>query len=123
MTKTNDTTLYIGGKIAGVVRGDVLDIRKSQQHFVRKFGGYGIDPETLDEGERQGATTIKLTVLESGHVFTCTIDEWRRYAVPADLGAGRQLFMPLTSIRYCESNRSQLHKNEPVPIQFGLWGK
>jgi len=118
----NNTTLYIKDKIAGVVRGEILDIRKSTAHFVRIFGGYGISPSTLDEAEALGATKIKLTVQETNRVFDCAINEWRQYAIPADLGAGRQLFMPLRYFKYCNAHKNELHRNEPVPVQFTLFG-
>jgi hypothetical protein len=117
-----DTTILIGGKIAGVVRGDVLDIRKSLEHFCRKHRGYGVSPVTLDEAEALGAKEIQLQVTNTGKIHRCTIDELRRFAIPDNLGSGLQFFMPLSYFKYCENHKHELHKNEPVPLQFSMFG-
>ena len=119
---SKDTTILIGSKIAGVVRGDVLDIRKSITHFCRKHGGDGFSPVTLDRAEELGAKEIQVTITESGKVYRCTIDELRRYSIPDNLGAGLQFFMPLSYFKYCQAHRPELHKNEPVPLQFSMFG-
>ena len=122
MPKEDNNTILLGNKIAGVVRGDLLDIRKNLTHYCRKHKGYGVSPVTLDEAEALGASQIQITVTDSGKIFRCSIDELRRFAIPDNLGAGLQLFMPLSYFKWCEAQKHTLHKNEPVPVQFSMFG-
>lgn len=121
MSQFDNNTIFIDRKIAGVCRGDILDIRKSISHFCRKHRGYGVDPRTLDQAEHKGVREIQITVIESGKIYRCTLEELRRYAIPDNLGAGLQLFMPLSYFKYCMANRHELPKNEPIPLQFTMF--
>ncbi len=118
---SKDTTILLGNKIAGVVRGDLLDVRKTVMHYCRKHRGYGVSPVTLDQAEELGASEIQITITDSGKVYRCTIAEIRRYAIPDNLGAGLQFFMPLSYFKYCQAHRHELYKNEPIPLQIAMF--
>ena len=53
---SDNNTLYIDGKIAGVIFGDTLRIVKtSKDHYVKRYSGYGVSPETLRTAQARGA--------------------------------------------------------------------
>lgn len=121
MSKPDNNTILIDRKIAGVVRDTLLDIRKSESHYCRKHRGFGVDPRTLDEAEAKGAVNVQITITDTGKVYRCSVIELRQYAIPDNLGAGLQLFMPVSYFKWCAAQKSKLHKNEPVPLQFALF--
>lgn len=112
----NTTEIVTDGHLAGVVRGNVLDIRKHSFHFVKKFKGYGIHPDTIEQAEKAGANCLRLSVIETGEVYECSFAELRQYAIPANLGAGFQLFFPVNYFKWIKAHRSQ--RNQPLQISL-----
>jgi hypothetical protein len=86
-------TLKQGDKTLGVIDGDVLRIIKtSDEHFVRKYKGFGISPSTLDKAEADNCHLLEFTTPKN-KTYIFPIADFRRGAIPDDLGFGRQFFM------------------------------
>jgi len=120
----HDNRIFVNGeaKEAGQIKGDRLVIVKtSRNHFVKKYRGYGISPETFDAAEQRGIVSLQLIGYD-GETFNLSIKDYRLAAIPADLGAGVQLFLSVKSLRYY--TRRQPAYNEPIsaPQQMGLFG-
>src|SRR5215216_6829042 len=114
---SKDTRIFVKGTgaEAGQLEGDVLRIvKKSPFHFVRKYSGFGVSPETLTEAESEGATRLEI-VAPDCEIFRCTIKEYRAAAIRDDLGYGPQLFISRKSLRYY-TKHEPAYRNEPVQI-------
>ena len=109
--------LYIGGKKAGKIVGDTLRIiKKSPSHFVRKYQGYGISPETLSKAEGAGCKYL-LLIGYDGEEFRLKIREFIAAATPDSLGNfGKQLFLSVKWLRWYSSHVPG-YTNEPPPSQ------
>lgn len=93
MPTKNDFNIKQGDKTFGVIDGDVLRIIKtSDEHFVRKYKGFGISPSTLDKAEADNCHLLEFTTPKN-KTYIFPIADFRRGAIPDDLGFGRQLFM------------------------------
>lgn len=113
--------LKIDGRVTGVVRGNVLDVRKRKTHYIKKHKGYGISPQTLDEAEELGASEIRLSIIETGESWQVSIANFRKYAILDKLGNfPAQLFMPRMYLRWIVSH-TPTYKNQPQLIQPELF--
>ena len=121
--KDNNTKwLYIGGKKAGQIVGDTLRIiKKSQAHFVKKYQGYGVSPETLSQAEAKGAKYLHIIGYDREE-FRLKIREFIAAATPDSLGNfGKQLFLSVRWLRWYSSH-APTYPNQPPPTQPGLFG-
>lgn len=100
MSQSNNTSLGNKGQTWGVIDGETLRIIKtSENHFVKKYRGYGVSPETISQAQAEGATWLELVGYD-GEQFRLRIADYVTYAIPDDLGAGRQLFMSVKSMKW-----------------------
>jgi hypothetical protein len=124
MKKSIHQKLYINGKIAGEIVGDTLRIvKRDKSHYVRKYQGYGISPETFAEAEAAGCKYL-LLVAPDGETFRLKIRDFIASATPDSLGGfGRQLFLSVKWLRWY-STHAPSYRNEPQPIQqMSLFGQ
>lgn len=130
MSKANYNTIYTnGGQIAGVIFGDTLRIVKtSPNHYVKKYRGYGVSRDTLQEAQARGCKWLEI-VSHTGETFRVRITDWLLAGIPDDLGAGRQLFMSCRSMRwYMDRDRvldldhDILQERRRSERQLKMWG-
>ena len=121
MSQNNSNTIKTNGKIAGVIVGDTLRIiKKSKAHFVKKYQGYGISPETLAKAEAKGCKYL-LLIGYDGEEFRLKIREFIAAATPDNLGNfGKQLFMSVKWLRWY-TNQVPAYRNEPQPAQMSMF--
>lgn len=100
MSQSNSTSLRSNGQIWGVVDGDTLRIVKtSESHFVKKYRGYGVSPETISKAQADGATWLELVGYD-GEQFRLRIADFMLAAIHDNLGSGEQLFLSVKWLRY-----------------------
>ena len=87
------------GKTAGVIFGDTLRIVKARHHFVRRYQGFGASPEHVRQAQAQGCKWLEF-VDHNGETYRVRIPDFLAFGIPDDLGAGRQLFMSLRSMKF-----------------------
>lgn len=121
-------TIYTdGGQTAGVIYGDVLRIVKARHHFVRRYQGFGADPEHLRTAQAQGARWVEF-VDHNNQTYRVRIADYLTFGIPDDLGAGRQLFMSLKSMRFYMQRDAALNLEADIlqdrrERQMKLWGE
>jgi hypothetical protein len=115
-----------GQKIAGIITDGVLRIIKtSKSHFVKKYSGYGIALDTLEDAKARGVQYIELTGYD-GEYFRVPLDAFMRAGIRANLGHGMQAFLSVKNLRYY--SRIEELKNAVDPIaqrrerQMSLFG-
>ncbi len=70
----------INNKIVAAVRGDLLDIRKHKDHLEKIPPAIGIAVETIRKAESLGVVDIQVTVLETGQLYTCSLEHFKEFS-------------------------------------------
>lgn len=113
-----DTTIFAnGGKVAGIVRGKTLDIRKHQAHLLHTPPAIAIGVDVLREAKRLGADEVTVTILETSRIYRQTIANIKRFSqVQRRSGYEPQHVCPLV---YWQVIREGTHSVEPLPEPAG----
>ena len=70
----------VGGKIVAVIRGNVLDIRKHENHLIHTPPAIGLNVEALQMAEDMGAVEVQVTIYETGKVYHQTIESIKKFS-------------------------------------------
>ena len=100
MSQSNSNTkvkyIKIGGKVVAAVRGNLLDIRKHENHLLEEPPAIGIAVETIRQAERLRVVDIKVTIFETGQLYTSTLEHFKEFSFEqARGGFERQRFLAL----------------------------
>lgn len=81
------TPVYASGRIVGKVQGrEFCKVIQFSKHALRKPPALALSSDSLLQAENLGATSIKITDMESGRVYSCSIEHFRRYAFDLQRG-------------------------------------
>lgn len=96
MLKRDSTTIRVNGKIVGEVRDNKFSKRlRASKHMLREPKGWAVDVQSLGDAERLGAFEVQIEDVESGAVYTASIERMLTKGFRFDRGHGSQVCLPL----------------------------
>jgi len=131
--KTQSEAIKVNGKIAGIVRGDLLDIRKHERHLLYTPPAVAIGLPVLEAAERMGVIDVRISIIETGQQYQTTLEHFRAKSFPVrrggfedQLGCVLSEFTASMSIdsqmlkagesRYRKATRPRGHNTEALPM-------
>jgi hypothetical protein len=94
-TKTNNNTIYAGGKVIGQVRGDTFYKTIKNKHMLKVPPAIANDVEALGDAMRAGANNVCITNKDSGTKYTASMERILNKGKRFNRGFGEQIFLPL----------------------------
>ena len=89
--------IFVAGRHVGDVENGVFKKTISgSRHILRKPPAIALSVESLERAELAGACDIQIKDIESGRVYACTVEHFRKYSFPIQRGGFEpQLALPL----------------------------
>jgi hypothetical protein len=112
-TKTNNNTIYAGGKVIGQVRGDTFYKTIKNKHMLKVPPAIANNISALEDAMRAGANNVCITNKDSGIAYTASMERIFKKGVKFNRGFGEQVFLPLGEWQKSGAN---------VARQFELFG-
>jgi len=90
------TEIKIGGKIVGNIQDGVYITTRRKEHFMRKYGGYGISEAILKVLLDRGVQTVRIIYdgVRGRKVFDCPVEYYTKSPNVHYFGNDRQKFVP-----------------------------
>lgn len=106
--------ILIGNQIVGEVKNSVFSKRvHSSRHFLKKPASIAFSIETIEQAKSKGATKVEITDLDTGKIYTVSMELLLEKGFEIDRGFGLQIALPLS---YWQINEA------PEKKQPGFWG-
>jgi len=87
-----DKDVYCGDVVKGVFYRHVFP-----EHYMRVFGGYGIQEVAFQEIQSSGITKVVIVKTDTNESLKSEVDTWLEHGKVADYGHGKQRFL---SVKY-----------------------
>lgn len=85
--------------LIGQVVGSAIVIKKTNRHYMRVVGGYGIQESAFKELERNNIEEIRIHNTDTNERWKADIETWRLKSKTANYGHGRQVFLSTSYMR------------------------
>jgi len=111
------TTLALksGSRTLAILYGDELrKVVSGSKHFLHKPLAICVDKGALDRAEAAGCKRIRITDDETGIVYRCSLEHFKRAGSLLNRGFGLQVMLPLDSFQV---------ERPGQPVQLTLFGE
>jgi hypothetical protein len=137
--------IFVAGHFVGTVEGGIFKKAiKFSKHALQKPPALALSVESMRQAEGVGARQIEITDKESGYIYSCTLEHFKRYSWQIQRGGfepQRALALDrwtltmsdhitpvtvTTSAQPFYTESTSTHEVTPIhkePVQLGLWGK
>lgn len=96
-TKTTKNKIFVSGRCVGKVENNVFKKSiKGSRHILHTPRAIALSVESLRKAEQLNAGGIEIYDLESGQIYSCTLDSFKRHSFPLQRGGFEpQLALPI----------------------------
>ena len=85
------------GKVVGKIVDDTLEKTvSSKKHMLRNPPSWGYDVDIIDKAMKAGVKFLKIHDVETGNVYTTSMEKFRTYSFKQNRGYGPQSFLPIS---------------------------